>query len=246
MEDLKAQQIQDAVRSLIVAEETNRGVEVSTPVAYPGGDLVNVIVENRNGGLIVHDGGFAASRLALAGVALTKHVVVRLAEYARRFECIFENRRVTASASLDSLEFSVAMVANASRSVADYALEIRKHAEADFRAVVFDALREIVGDRLKTSDFVGKSGRRYRLSAVMRKNGDEAPLAFIAPIASHSTVPHNFAMLYDLGQLYSEVSRQAVYDETADLRPEDKSLLRSAGEVYALSEARHRYQSQGV
>ena len=55
METLTPERIERAVRSLITAERTNVGIEVSTPVAYPGGDLVNVIVEERPEEILVHN-----------------------------------------------------------------------------------------------------------------------------------------------------------------------------------------------
>lgn len=246
MERVTAEFVEAAVRSLIAAKDVGFGIEVSTPVAYPSGDLVNVIVESRPEGLLVHDAGFAAERLALSGIAISRHLLSRLGEYAHRFNCVFENRRITAKATAGSIELAVAMVANASRSVADYSLELRRHAEADFRIVVTEALREIVGARVRENEeFQGKSGRKYRISATVLNESETAPAMFIAPIASHAVVPHGFSMLYDLQQGYADVLREAIYDETSDLRPEDRALLRSAAEVHSFSEARVAFQRIG-
>lgn len=244
MAGFSPQEIEAAVRSLVSAERINLGIEVSTPVAYPGGDLVNVLVEDINGEIVVHDSGLAAMRLAEVGVTINRHTAARLAEYANRFNCEFHGSRVVAKSGAPSIEYAVAMVANASRSVADYALEIRRHAETDFRAVVADALREIVGKRLRENEeFRGKSGRHYRVSAVIMDEFVDGPACFIAPIANRAAVSHGFAMLYDLKQQYSETANDAVYDETGDLRDEDRLLLKSVGDVLTLEEAQNHYRN---
>ncbi|MDB5543899.1 MAG: hypothetical protein JWO64_1048 [Hyphomicrobiales bacterium] len=243
METLTPESIQRAVRSLIAAERTSLGIEVSTPVAYPGGDLVNVVVESRANQLIVHDSSFAAARLTLAGVNMSRHVQSRLSEYAARFNCRFENQRVLADGDLRSIEIAIAMVANASRSVADYALELRRHVEIDFRNVVADCLREIVGKRLRENEeFAGRSGRKYRVSAIVLDEAERAPELFVAPISSRAAVPQVFAMLYDLKESYASVERESVYDGDSDVKSEDRALLKLAGDVLTLSEARHKFR----
>ena len=244
METLTPESIARAVQSLVMAERTNIGVEVSTPVAYPGGDLVNVNVEQSPEGVLVHDASFASSRLSLAGVTMSRHVVERLAEYAGRFNCAFENGRVSAKAGSGSIELLIAMVANASRSVADYALELRKHAETDFRMTVAEALRDIIGKRLRENEeCVGKSGRKYKISAMVLDERETQPIMLVASIANRAAVPHGFAMLYDLKdqETYTHATRDAIYDETSDFRDEDRALLKAASEVITLTQARHRF-----
>jgi hypothetical protein len=242
MVGVNADKVQMAVRSLIVAERLNVGLEVSTLVAYPGGDLINVIVDDTGGEVVVHDGGLAAMRLNQQGVVIGRHVAARLADYAKRFNCTFEGSRVSARADSEGIEYAIAMVANASRAVADYAMEIRKHVEADFRSLVADALREIVGKRLRENEeFTGKSGRKYRVSVVILDE-DGKIHRFVAPIASRNSVPNGFAMLFDLHGKHESVVNSSVYDEAGDLRSEDKSLLESVGGVYGLLEAQSRFR----
>jgi len=246
--EISRQVVEDAVRSLVVAEEVNVGIEVSTPVAYPGGDMVSVVIDQSAGGISVHDSGAAAIRLTESGIGITKHVASRLAEYASRFNCSFEGNRVSAKTSIATLEFAIAMVANASRSVADYALEIRRHAEADFRMVVSDALREIIGKRLRENEELrGKSGRKYRVSAVILDSAEVSVERFIVPIANRASVPHGFAMMYDLHQQFGGIQNDSIYDESSDIRTEDRELLGSVGQVFSFMEAKHKFrQFMGV
>jgi hypothetical protein len=167
--------IEVAVRDLIVAERINLGVEVTVPVAYGDGELVSVVVEHGRGEYTIHDSAFSAMRLSGAGVNFTPNVIRRMSEFAQRYHCQFADGRVFAKASADDVARVVCLVANAARAVADYKYEIRQQTEADFRVIVFDKLREIVGERAHEADeFRGKSGRLYRIPFVLYGNMVEA------------------------------------------------------------------------
>jgi hypothetical protein len=240
---LSADFVEKAVRDFISAEEIGLGIEVSSLVAYPGGDLVNVIVERVRSELVVHDSGSAAMRLSEQGISISKHVSARLVDYAGRFNCRFEGNRVALNCNIDSVGYAVAMVANASRSVADYALEIRRHAESDFRHMVADVLRELIGARLRENeDYEGKSGRKYRVAATILDASESRPIRLISPIASRAVVDHSFAMLSDIKLKYPTLANECVYDETGDVRDEDREFLSSVCEVYAFMEARRHFR----
>lgn len=241
---LKASDIEKAVRSLVTAQSTNLGIEVAVPVAYGDGELTSVTVEAAETGFAVHDAGFAAMRLTSAGVAFSRHVNLRLHELCHRYHCSFSSGRVSAPALTDELPQVICLVANASRSVADYVYELRRQAETDFRTMVFERLREIVGPRARpVEEFVGKSGRRYRLPIVLDPT-QTRPEHFFATIAHRQLVPQHFAMFYDLMSPFPNVKREAVYDENADVREEDRALITSVGaEVFTLMEAPLRFRA---
>jgi hypothetical protein len=237
-------EIETAIRALVAAEKTNMGIEVSLPVAYGDGEIVSVIAEPVTGGFNVHDGSAGAIRLSAAGVHLSAAVTRRLREFASRYRCQFAEGRVQLSADAESLPRAVCLVANASRSVADYVFEIRRQADYDFRTVVVDALREIVGSRARPyEEFKGKSGRIYRLPVILDRD-ERAAQNFIAPLAHRYNVPNGFGMLYDLGLAFPHVERDAVYDESSDIRPEDRTFLASAGaKVMNLMEAPTQFRA---
>jgi hypothetical protein len=241
---LTAAEIEKAVRALVTAEKTNLGIEVSVPVAYGDGELTTVVVEDREEKYLVHDAGFSAMRLSSAGIPLTRHIVHRLNEYTQRYRCEFRDGRVTSASDFDSLSQVVCLVANASRSVADYTYEIRRQAEYDFRVVVFERLREIVGNRARQyEEFRGKSGRRWRLPILLDPT-ESRPEHFISAVPHRQVVPQSFAMLYDLAGAFPDVERDAVYDEASDIRDEDRSLLSSVEgtNVMGLMEAPLRFR----
>jgi hypothetical protein len=240
---LKAADLEKAIRALITAQKTNLGIEVTLPVAFGDGELVTIVVEPSGGSFTVHDAGFTAMRLTSAGVALSRHVVHRLNELARRYRCDFSNGRVSKQATMEDMAQIVCLVANAARAVADYAYEVRRQADYDFRIEVFDKLRAIVGDRVReTDEFRGKSGRLYRVPILLDPTRAK-PQNFVSTLAHRQNVPQSFAMLYDLGKAYPDVELDAIYDDTADIRQEDRSLLTSAGaQVFGWMEAERRFR----
>lgn len=240
---LSADDIERGIRALITAEQTNLGIEVAVPVVYGDGELVTVVVDQSGPQLLVHDASFSAMRLAKHGVDLTPLVRHRLAEFAQRYQCAFSDGRVFAPATPENVANVVSLVANAARSVGDYVYELRQHIDRDFRLIVFDKLREIVGERAHEPDeFRGKSGRRYRLPFVLNENKTK-PQNFISTVASRSTITLSFGALYDLGLAFPETERDAIYDDEAGLKDEDRTFLRSAkAEVFGWTEAERRFR----
>jgi hypothetical protein len=241
---LKASDVEKALRSLITAERTNLGIEVTVPVAFGDGELASVVIEDAGDTLRVNDAGFSAMRLASAGVTLSRSVVIRLNEYCQRYHCTFSDGRVSASADATTVAAAACLVANASRAVADYVYEIRRESEFDFRTMVFDKLKEIAGPRVRNSEeFVGKSRRKYRLPILLDRFQSK-PQNFLATLAHRHTVPQSYAMFSDLKGAYPLVEQDAVYDETADIREEDRTFIASVGaEVFTLMEAPLRFRA---
>ncbi|MBV8921520.1 hypothetical protein [Bradyrhizobium sp.] len=242
---ITAAEVERLIRSLTAVEKTNIGIEVTVPVAYGDGELVTVVVEQTTDALVVHDASFSAMRLSNSGISFTPNVVHRLAELAARYGCKFHSGRVGSSAeSIEALPHVVALVANAARSVADYAFEVKRMAETDFRLVVVEKLREIVGSRARDPDeFKGASGRRYRLPFVLNKELSR-PEHFISTLANRSNVPQVFAAYSDLRGSWPGVERDAVYDDAAHLRDEDRTFLKTADTaiVFGWMEAERRFK----
>lgn len=236
-------EVEKAIHALTVAEKTNLGIEVTLPVAFGDGELVSVVVESVDDHFLIHDSGFSSMRLVSAGVSLTKHVVFRLNEFSRRYRCKFSDGRVSATATLDDVAQVACLVANASRAVADYVYELRRQTEYDFRIVVFDKLKELVGPRIRElEEFRGDSGILYRLPIIL-DHSQSRPQNFLATLANRSVVPRSFAMFFDLRPNYPNVERDAVYDDEADIRKEDRSLLKSIGtEVIGLKDVPLRFK----
>ena len=180
MRSVTTEEIEAAARALITARQTNLGIELTMPVVYPNGQLVTVAVTIDSGRYLVHDAGFGAMYLTSAGIQMTKQLSQRLAHLAAQYGCEFVGARMQRHCDPDQIAIAAAMVANASRTIGDRALEARHQIESDFRVAVAEKLRSIGGKRVKDNEQVkGKHGRLYRMPHVVLDASETRPIAFV-------------------------------------------------------------------
>ncbi len=159
---------------MVTARRTSLGIEVTTPVVYPNGQLVTVAVTIERGGYVVHDAGLGAMYLSSEGIRLTRQLTSRFYELATRYGCHFIDGRMTRRCLPEQVAIAAVMVANASRSVGDQALEIKRQVESDFRIAVIERLRELGGSRVRENELVkGESGRAYRVPSLVLDSSRE-------------------------------------------------------------------------
>jgi hypothetical protein len=219
-------EIEATTRAIISARQTSLGVEVTTPVVYPNGELVTVAVTVADGEYMVHDAGFGTMYLNSAGVRLTRQLTQRFSELALRYGCGFIGGRMTRRCLPEQLAMAVVLVANASRAVGDQALEIRRQTESDFRVAVVERVRDVAGQRVRENELVkGESGRSYRISSVILDSSQSFPVAFVVPLPNRASVPNHFAEFFDIRKAQERIRRESVYDENSDIRPEDRRFM---------------------
>jgi len=236
-----AEEIEAAARALITARQTNLGIELTMPVVYPNGRLVTVAVTIESGSYVVHDAGFGAMYLTSAGVHMTKHLSARLAQLATQYGCEFVGARMQRRCEPDQIAIAAAMVANASRTIGDRALEVRHQVESDFRVAVGEKLRSIAGKRVRDNEPVkGKHGRVYRIPHLVLDAHEAKPIAFVMALSSHSVVLSHFGELWDIKGANPDVANDVVYNEHSDIRAEDKDLLGEVSNVLSLSQIPER------
>jgi hypothetical protein len=238
------EEIEATARAIVSARRTNLGIEVTTPVVYPNGDLVTVAVTIEGGEYVVHDAGFGAMYLNSAGIRLTRQLTHRFAELAARYGCDFIAGRMTRRCSPEQVAIAAVMVANASRTIGDQALEMRRQAESDFRAAVAERIREIAGARVRENETVaGESGRSYRIPSLILDSSQSFPVAFVVPLPNRAAVPDRFAEFFDIRKLHERVRRQTVYDEGSDIRREDLRFMQmdQVSEITPFQQTRVRF-----
>jgi hypothetical protein len=69
------------------------------------------------------------------------------------------------------------------------------------------------------------------------------PTNFIGAVSSRNLVPNIFAMLYDIKGAYQKSEVDSNYDDSGDLRDEDKSFLMQIGPVLGVMEANLKFRS---
>lgn len=232
---LSHQEIEREARSLVTAQPSAMGVEVSTPVVYPNGDCVTVIVAPTGAGdtFLVHDAGLGAMFLLAEGITLTRDASERVSSAVGRYMCRFAEGRVFRECKADEIAASIMLVANGSRTVGDYATEVRRQTDDQFRYALTECVREAVGARARQNEiFKGRSGRGYRVANIILDEAQTRPVAFVVPLASRGAVAHQFRELYDLKAAMPDVLNESVYKEDSDFRPdEDGWVLRQVGEL---------------
>lgn len=236
---LTREEVESAASALIEARKTNLGIEVTMPVIYPTGQCVTVVVTVEGGEYVVHDAGFGAMFLAAEGVKFTSDLHRRLRNLAERYSCDFIESRMTQRCTVEQLSVAIALVANASRTVGDQALNVRQQPEYDFREVVAERVRTVVGRRARDNqEFRGGSGRMYRVSNVVLDSAERRPVAFVEATHTRATLEHHYTEFSDLRFAYAHVSNISIYDEQEKWTRADLSLLARVSEVYNLKDSK--------
>ncbi|HVB15635.1 MAG TPA: hypothetical protein VNF04_03810 [Stellaceae bacterium] len=241
-DSLTREEIEQAVRATVEAQRTALGVEITTPVLYSNGDYVVVIVAPEVGGFLVHDAGLGSMRVAAEGMRFGREPVARIKSIAERYGCVVDGGRITRMCEAQDVGAAVALVANASRTVADLVVEIRRQNKSQFRYVVTEGIRAIVGARLREDEsFKGASGITYRVPNVILDQTLQRAFVFAVPLASRSAVPTQFRELFDLKAAFPSVYNESIYNDASDFRPrEDGWILEQVGDVVAISALRER------
>src|SRR5690242_1510334 len=124
LQAISPHEIEAASRALITARKTTLGVEIQMPVVYPTGHTVTVEVTVQGGHYVVHDAGFGSMSLTSAGVTLTKSLQERLSLLAKYYGCEFIEGRMSRRCTVEQIALAAVMVANASRTVGDQAIDV--------------------------------------------------------------------------------------------------------------------------
>ncbi|HZK90444.1 MAG TPA: hypothetical protein VFC56_09890 [Stellaceae bacterium] len=242
MHRLTPEEIEAASRAIITARESSMGIEINTPVIYPNGQCVTVTVTMEGGEYVVHDAGLGAMYLTAEGVRMSRQLGERLAAMAARYECEFIDGRMMRRCSSDDVAIAAMLVANASRTVGDQAVEVRRQSEGEFRYAVSERLHDLVGSRWRENQlFQGASGRSYRISSLIMDETETAPIAFVFPLPSRSAVPAQFTEMYDLRAAFPRIANDSVYNDAGDFRVrEDGWLLEKVSVLIPFSEMQSR------
>lgn len=238
--------LEAACRELVRVERSSLGLEVQLPVIYPNGDLVTVVVAEENDRIVVHDAGFAAMTLATAGIAITRKMRDRIISLSKHYGCEFSNERMTKLAKADELPIVVAVVANASRTIADQLLQTHAQPLFTFRQEVIGRVKEYVGEnRVRENEAVtGKSGTQYNIGAVVLDKALREPVAYVEAVKDLEGVNKRFREFYDISQLQfnPEPDRIIMYDDKANLRQGDLIILQDVSNVVRFSDAEMRFR----
>jgi Domain of unknown function DUF1828. len=229
---IKAEELRKELCKLISASDTNLGVEITVPLLYPDGEHVTVVVSEAEGGLLVSDHGFGALNLAKEGLSLSKKSRERLAVLTAKYHCSFVDDRVQRYCSREELPIAIMVVANASRTIGDQAIDVRHRKENEFKALVTELLIESVGDPKRVrleEEFKGFSGRKYKIDNVILDRELKAPRVFVESIHTRNIVLLRAAQVQDLKRAHGGIQMAVALDDEQTWKQEDRKILEDFG-----------------
>jgi hypothetical protein len=239
MAEISETEVRAGLCALVTVQATNLGVEIALPIVLPNGEATTVVVNPDGDGFLVHDASAAISYLNSEGMKIGTALRGRLTLSASRYGCHLIGNRVGIRGNHDQLPFLITAVANASRAVADHALEMRRPSDGDFREVVLDHLRSFAGSRVRENQQIkGASGRVYKVPGLILDRAERQPVAFISTISNRASIPTQLTELFDLKNAHEAIDREAIYDERSDLREEDKRLMEKVSEIVPFAQTR--------
>jgi hypothetical protein len=241
---ITAKDVEVACRALVRVQESNLGFEVQVPVIYPNGDFATVVVAHHGDRFLVHDAGFAAMTLANHGVKVGPNLKTRFAKLSAHYGCEFANERMSRTAKVNELPQAVAVVANASRTIADQLLQVSPQPMLSFRQSVIDRVKEFVGpNRVRENELVvGSSGTEYHIGAAVLDRQLSKPVAYVEAVRDMDGVNKRFREFYDISLVpeLRDMTRIVLYDDAANLRQGDLLVLQNVSNVVRLSDTEAR------
>lgn len=241
---IAAKDLEAACRALVRVQPSSLGYEVQLPVIYPNGDFVTVVVAPNDNRFLVYDAGFAAMTLASHGVRMTLKMKSRIAELSKHYGCEFLNERMSRIATIDELPVAVAVVANASRTIADQLLQIHPQPILSFKQTVIERVKEFVGStRVRENELViGNSGTEYHIGAAVLDRHLSKPVAYVEAVRDMEGVNKRLREFYDISLVpeLADMSRIVLYDDAAQLRQGDLLVLQNVSNVVRFSDAEAR------
>jgi hypothetical protein len=241
---LTAKELEAACRALVRVNQSNLGFEVQLPVIFPDGDFVTVVVAPNDDRFLVHDAGFAAMALLNHGIRITGKARARIIDLSKHYDCEFMHDRMSRFAERDELPLAIAVVANASRTIADQLLHAHVQPIISFRQTVIDHVKEFVGaPRVRENELVvGDSGTEYHVGAAVLDRTLARRVALVEAVRDMDGVNKRLREFYDISLVpeLSDMDRIVLYDDTADLRHGDLLVLQNVSNVVRLSDAESR------
>jgi hypothetical protein len=187
--------------------------------------------------------------LANHGVRMSAKLKTRIADLSKHYGCEFSNERMTRIATADEVALAVAVVANASRTIADQLLQIYPQPILSFKQAVIERMKEYIGsERVRENELVvGNSGTEYHIGAAVLDSRQSKPVAYVEAVKDMDGVNKRFREFYDISLVpeLKDMTRIVMYDDTADLRQGDLLVLQNVSNVVRFSDAEVRLRPWG-
>jgi hypothetical protein len=229
--------IRNAMVDAFSISDEDDGVRVTTHCLYPSNGLVQVIVRGGTNTFFVSDEGRAVQEIEAAGAEI--HNVDRLVSHLVVPHGLSVSKGVIRSAQCDAsnLPVSIAIVANISKSVADYLFShVRVRPHKNFRSVVSSFVRAQY-QTVHEEVIVGSSNKQHRFDNVIILSGGRKVV--VDPVVpDHNSIASRVLANMDVRSAkYPDIEQRIVYDDADSWKSEDLNLLQAGADVISFSKA---------
>jgi len=224
---------------IVTATPTQDGVRVSTHVLYPSNGAVSVVVRGGADHFQVSDEGAGIAEFASAGISTIVSDRM-LAHQVKRLGLIVSNGSIMSPmVPADAISAAVLIVANASRSVAEWGISnLHYRTHRNFRKDLAELLGRYFRDNLKSdSPVIGKSNKPHKFGHVIYLEGDRKLL--IDPVVNEAS-SINARLVANLDVRLAEnpaIKQLIVYDDSLAWKSSDLRLLEMGARTVAFSHA---------
>ena len=224
---------------MIVASPTDDGVRVSTHVLYPSNAAVSVVVRGGKDAFLVSDEGGAVSNLGSSGnLAILSDRMIGTQIRAKGLR-VHDGSIMSPMVSLDDVPSAIMIVANASRTIADWGLaRFPFVTPRNFREDLLALLGRHFHDNLKNdAGVIGKSNKLHKFGHVIYLQSSHRLL--IDPVVNDAS-SINARLVANLDVRMNEdpqTSQLIVFDDRSKWNSSDLKLLELGAPTLAFSHA---------
>ncbi|MFG1317561.1 hypothetical protein [Xanthobacter autotrophicus] len=228
--DLSA--IADRIASdLVRVRLTPNGVRLTTPVLFPSGAHVSLVIHGGPSHFIVTDDGAASYEAELMGAS---GIFLRAArDVSQKTGVRFNDHELfEIDAPADRLPGFIAIVADAARmAVEQSALKLAEHIETEARQSIADRLISIFGKLAVAHDakIMGASQHTWKFDAAV--NCGDRMVLFALTTPSANSVASSFVKLDDVRRLDPPPRNVAVLTKRAAFKPDQITILNRAAKL---------------
>jgi len=234
----KVQAIQKALSDMFVVSERNDGVEVTTQCVYPSNAFARVIVHGGVDTFVVSDEGGALREIESAGGIVVKPDKV-LSPIVQRFGLQIANGTISAPpCGFANLGLAIALVANASKSSAEWLFEHTKiRPTENFKFEIAKLLRRDFHQSVRSDTLVGHSNKPHKFDNIIFLSGSRR-LVIDPVVNDRSSINARVVANMDLRAAeYEGLEQRIVFDDRQDWKIEDLNLLQVGAPVIKYSRA---------
>lgn len=229
---------------IVTATPTEDGVRVSTHVLYPSNGAVSVVVRGGAEHFQISDEGAGVAEFASAGISTIASDRMLAHQVKRLGLLVYGGAIMSPMVPADAVPAAILLVANASRSIAEWGLSnLHFRVHRNFRRDLAELLGRYFHDNLKNdAPIIGKSNKPHKFGHVIYLDGDRKLL--VDPVVNEAS-SINARLVANLDVRLAEnpdIKQLIVYDDSLNWKSSDLRLLEMGARTVAFSRAEAEIQ----